>query len=135
MFFSAQALCSVCHRIDRFGGTLGPDLSSIGQVRTRQDLLEAIVFPGASFARGYEPVQIDTHDGETVHGVIREEKADAIVIGFADGSERHIARDQIAQTSLSAISPMPPGLDTVLTMKELQSLLAYLASLGQEPKP
>ncbi len=135
VFLSARALCSVCHRIDRFGGTLGPDLSSIGEVRTRQDLLEAIVFPGASFARGYEPVQIDTHDGETVHGVIRKEKADAIVIGFADGSERRLARDQIEQTSLSAISLMPPGLDTVLTMEELQSLLAYLASLGQAPKP
>ena len=129
-----RSLCSICHRVGRFGGTLGPDLSTIGQVRSRRDLLEAIVFPSATFARGYEPVQIETSNGETFHGIIGEQKNDAVFLGLPDGSKREIARASITATSLSEVSPMPPGMDHVLTSEELKSLLAYLASLGGEEK-
>jgi putative membrane-bound dehydrogenase-like protein len=134
VFYSARSLCSICHRVGRFGGTLGPDLSTIGQVRSRRDLLEAIVFPSATFARGYEPVQIETSNGETFHGIIGEQKNDAVFLGLPDGSKREIARASITATSLSEVSPMPPGMDHVLTSEELKSLLAYLASLGGEEK-
>ena len=60
LFNSPKAACSTCHTIGYQGGTIGPDLTSIGQIRTERDLLEAIVFPNASFARGYEPVVVTT---------------------------------------------------------------------------
>jgi hypothetical protein len=36
------------------GGKVGPDLTSVGQIRTERDLLEAVVYPSASFVRSYE---------------------------------------------------------------------------------
>ncbi|HEX7447236.1 MAG TPA: PVC-type heme-binding CxxCH protein, partial [Pirellulales bacterium] len=48
VFNSTKAACVSCHTIGYLGGKLGPDLTRIGQVRTRRDLLESIVFPSAS---------------------------------------------------------------------------------------
>ena len=132
VFFSTRATCSVCHRIGRFGGTLGPDLSNIGQVRSRKDLLEAIVFPNASFARGYEPVQINTHGGDTLVGTIREDNVDEIVLGLPDGSIRRIERRSVSATQWIDVSTMPTGLDQVLSPDELRALLAYLQSLSDD---
>ena len=60
VFNSAKAACLSCHTIGYVGGLVGPDLTRIGQVRGDRDLVEAIVFPNASFARGYEPVSETT---------------------------------------------------------------------------
>ncbi len=45
LFNSPKAACATCHAIGYRGGKLGPDLTSIGQIRSERDLLEAIVFP------------------------------------------------------------------------------------------
>ncbi len=45
VFNSAKAACLTCHAIGYLGGTIGPDLTRIGQVRSERDLVEAIVFP------------------------------------------------------------------------------------------
>ena len=57
VFNSTKAACAACHAIGYLGGKVGPDLTRIGQIRTERDLLEAIVFPSASFVRSYEPVR------------------------------------------------------------------------------
>ncbi len=45
VFRGTKAACSACHRIGYVGGTIGPELTRIGTMRTRRALLEAIVFP------------------------------------------------------------------------------------------
>src|SRR5262249_25109330 len=61
-FFGIRAPCATCHTIQGEGGHVGPDLSRIGAVRSGRDLLEAILFPSASFARGFEPFVVATTD-------------------------------------------------------------------------
>src|SRR5262249_29073156 len=58
VFNGQKAVCSACHAVGYVGGKVGPDLTVIGRVRTERDLLESIVFPSASFVRGYEPVTV-----------------------------------------------------------------------------
>ena len=45
-------------------------MSKIGALRSRRDLIEAVVFPNASFAREFEPYVVTTKDGkiETADG-------------------------------------------------------------------
>ena len=62
VFNSAKAACLSCHAIGYIGGRVGPDLTRVGQVRSERDLLEAVVFPNASFARGFEAVTVRTRD-------------------------------------------------------------------------
>ena len=125
LFNSPKAACNACHAIGYKGGTIGPDLTAIGQIRSERDLLEAIVFPNASFARGFESVVVTTRTGEAVTGVLKSE-GDAIVLVLVDGQERSIPRADVADMQPGAISLMPAGFAEQLSRQELADLLAFL---------
>jgi putative heme-binding domain-containing protein len=111
------------------GGRIGPDLSTIGGIRSGQDLLEAIVFPSASFARGYEPYLVDMKDGKTHSGIIGRETPEAIYLITADRPEVRLPRQSIETLERGRVSIMPQGLDTQLSREELANLIAFLKSL------
>jgi putative heme-binding domain-containing protein len=126
IFNSQKAACLSCHTIGYIGGRIGPDLTRIGQVRSERDLLEAIVFPNASFARGYEPVTIRTTSGDLYNGVVRDELTDEVVLTTVTNQDTRIRRRDIAEIQSGTVSLMPPGFDQVLTRQELADLLAFL---------
>ena len=128
IFFSQRALCSACHRIDNQGGNVGPNLSSIGKIRMPRDLLEAILFPSASFAREYEPYSVLTAEGKTYAGVISRKTVQAVYLRGVDRSEIRIDRADIEMIQPSAISVMPQGLDKLLSENEIRDLVAFLSS-------
>ena len=129
VFASQQASCASCHRVGAVGGQIGPDLSTIGTRRTRRDLLEAIVFPSASFARGFETVAIATEDGQVISGMITRETATHLSIRTTDQRELRLPRNEIETLRPSHISVMPKGLEKTVTEAQLSDLLAYLQSL------
>lgn len=126
VFNSPKAACYSCHAIGYMGGRLGPDLTRIGQVRSEEDLLEAIVFPSASFARGYEPVTVRTRAGELRQGVLRGDLPDEVLLATGERDEVRIPRRDIVDLQPGTVSLMPPGLDEQLTRQELADLLAFL---------
>jgi len=126
--FFTKATCHACHRVGEKGNAIGPDLTSIGKIRSREDLLEAVVFPSASFARGYEPMMVITRDGLTFSGYCGRETFDAIHLVTADRSTISIARHDIEEIIPSRVSIMPQGLDRSLTEDELRDVLAFLES-------
>jgi putative heme-binding domain-containing protein len=126
VFNSTRGACASCHAIGYMGGTIGPDLTRIGQVRTDRDLLEAIVFPSVSFARGYEPVVVRTASGETHTGMLRAELPDEVVIATLTRDETRIARREIVDLQPASVSLMPAGLAEQLTTQELADLVAFL---------
>ncbi|MGV3754912.1 MAG: PVC-type heme-binding CxxCH protein [Verrucomicrobiota bacterium] len=129
VFYSEKAVCGVCHRVQRRGGEVGPDLSQIGRIRTERDLLEAILYPSASLARDFESYTVATKDGESVSGVIQKETPDAIQLAGPTGQPTMIPRNTVASVTPSALSIMPQGLEQALTLQELKDLVAYLRSL------
>lgn len=129
VFLGRKAGCTACHAVAGQGGRVGPDLSRIGAIRSPRDLLEAIVFPSASFARGYEPFVLRTRDGAVLDGLVVRETPDAVYLFTADRTERRIPRASIEDLRQSRISIMPQGLDRQLRREELRDLVAFLASL------
>jgi putative heme-binding domain-containing protein len=129
LFNGKQAACATCHRVNGAGAQVGPDLSKISAIRQPRDLLESIVFPSVSFARGFEPFNVLLTDGRVVSGVIARETAQDVVLRTNDLSEIRIARGMIDDMRPSQTSIMPQGLESRLTRDELQDLLAYLQSL------
>ncbi|HXG08904.1 MAG TPA: PVC-type heme-binding CxxCH protein [Gemmataceae bacterium] len=129
VFNSPKVACSACHAIGYLGGNIGPDLTRIGQIRTERDLLEAIVFPSATFVRSYEPVVIATKDGKTYNGVIRQDTPDEIVLAIGANQEVRLARSEIEVIEPSKVSVMPAGLDQQLTPQELADLVVFLKAL------
>ena len=128
-FGNKKAICATCHAVQGQGGKIGPDLSKIGAIRTPRDLLEAIVFPSASFARGYEPFTLATDDGQVVAGIIARETADAIFLVGSTRIEVRVPRSAIESLHQSNVSIMPEGMDTQLSRQELADLIAFLNSL------
>jgi putative membrane-bound dehydrogenase-like protein len=129
VFMGNKAACSACHTISGEGGRVGPDLSHIGGIRSARDLLEAVVLPSASFARGYEPYVVATRDGKFQTGLIARQTADAIYLIAADRAEVRVSRADIESLEPGTVSIMPGGLDVLLSQQELVDVIAYLRSL------
>ncbi len=126
--FFGKATCSTCHAVGTQGATFGPDLSNIGEIRSRHDILEAILYPSASFAREYETWRVRTKTGENT-GVIKEQAPDALVVETGPGAALRIPRAAIVAVEPVEFSAMPPGLEQMLTPAELANLMAYLEAL------
>ncbi len=126
VFNGPKAACLSCHAVGYLGGDVGPDLSGIGKIRSRRDLLEAIVFPGASFVRSYEPAAVATRDGRVVSGLIRKDSADEVILITGANQTTRIDRREIEAIHPGRVSVMPAGLDSQLSKRELADLLAFL---------
>ena len=126
--FFGKGICSSCHAVAGKGAIFGPDLTNIGQIRSGHDILEAILYPSASFAREYETSRITTKTA-TYTGVLKEQLPDAILIATGPGLQVRIPRSEITGIEPLNISLMPPGLDKMLSTQELSDLMAYLNTL------
>src|SRR5690606_28613277 len=98
------------------------------RIRNERELLEAVIFPSATFVRGFEPFTVTTHSGDVHSGILKKDSPDEVVLATGPGSEQRISRSSIKDLEPGAISPMPPGMDAVLTPQELADLVAFLKS-------
>jgi putative membrane-bound dehydrogenase-like protein len=128
IFFGETAACSTCHAIGKAGGDLGPDLTTIGEVRTGHDLLEAVMFPNSSYVPDFTTYQIESKE-DIFTGVIGRESAEGITLKTAVDEERYIPRSNIVTMTASPISLMPEGLDSGLSDQEVVDLITFLQSL------
>jgi putative membrane-bound dehydrogenase-like protein len=128
LFNSTRAACSSCHAIGYMGGNVGPDLTRIGQVRNQRDLLEAVVYPSASFVRSYEPIIVSTKSGDDYSGILKTNAVEEIVLATGPGAEVRLARADITEMRPGSVSIMPAGLDQQLSKQELADLIAFLSA-------
>ena len=126
VFNGAKGQCVSCHKIGYVGGLAGPDLTRIGGIRNERDLLEAIVFPSASFVRSYEPVKVTTLDGRTLNGILKKDTPDEITLVVAADKEERIQRANIEEIMPGTVSIMPAGFDQQLNAQEIADLIAFL---------
>ena len=131
LFFGDLANCHACHAVGEEGGRLGPDLTTIGTVRTGHDLLEAILFPSASFVPDYEPYRIDTEE-DIFSGNIIAQTEDTVTLATGVNAETLIQRKDILEMRPHTVSIMPEGLDAALTREELIDLVTFMQSLNDE---
>ncbi len=126
IFNSSKTACSSCHAIGYLGGNVGPDLTRIGQIRNERDLIEAVIYPNASFVRSYEPMTVSTKSGDEFNGVLRKDSPEEVVLATGPNTEQRIARSDVAEMRPGTVSVMPSGLVDQLTKEELADLLAFL---------
>lgn len=126
--FYKQAACASCHAVAGEGSTFGPDLTNIGEIRSAHDILEAIVYPSASFAREYETSELQTAQG-TITGIIKEANASTYTVEVGPDIQRQVSMGEVTQVSLSEVSLMPAGWEEQLTIQEMSDLIAFLRSL------
>jgi putative heme-binding domain-containing protein len=128
VFHSGAASCHACHAIGYLGGNIGPDLTRIGRIRSDRDLLEALLYPSASFVRSYEPVNVVTNRGQIITGLLREDNGAEVLVTTAERKDVRITHDEIQEMQPGTVSVMPAGLDKQLTQQQLADLLEFLRS-------
>ncbi|HEX8039104.1 MAG TPA: PVC-type heme-binding CxxCH protein [Chryseosolibacter sp.] len=126
--FFGKATCSTCHSIIDQGGKFGPDLTNIGEIRSTHDLLEAILYPSASFAREYETSKVVTKT-TAYSGIIRQQAGETLLMETGPGSSVRISLKEITSIEPESVSMMPPGLNKQLSEQEMSDLMAYLSTL------
>jgi len=130
LFFDPTVGCAQCHRIEDYGGELGPNLSVIGRVANRDRIIDSILNPSKEIAPQFAQHTIEAKSGESYSGVLTGEQADGTVaLLMNDGHGVVIPASQIVSRQISKVSSMPDDLEQGLTVQEFRDLLAFLLSL------
>jgi putative heme-binding domain-containing protein len=117
--------CSSCHRLDREGVPVGPDLFSIRN-QSKETILLHIVIPEYEILPGFVNYLVETTDGRSLSGIIAAESPQAVTLRKALAEEETIGRSNIVSLTSSGLSMMPQELEKVMSKQELADLLAYL---------
>jgi cytochrome c oxidase cbb3-type subunit III len=130
VLFASQ--CARCHRARDAGGSLGPDLSRIAQVRSRDALTIAIRDPDALIAPGFKTVTLVTRDGVRISGLRKGEDAFSIQILDTDERLRGYVKTGVEEVIREERSLMPALGPDQLSNSDLEDLLAFLATLRED---
>ena len=154
---SNELSCRRCHKTGDSGGEVGPNLTSIAtklaaqfaasagdakssgaqgdesvDARLREYLLESIVLPSKTIAKGFETVIVITDDGRQFSGVFQSEDDNQLRLVTPEGKPIVVAKRSIEERRTGP-SAMPADLIKHMTKRQLRNLVEYLASLKGEP--
>jgi putative heme-binding domain-containing protein len=122
--------CAMCHRIGSEGSVFGPDLSRVGAGRSAAYLRESLTKPAADIMPEYQGVVVTLRDGTRVSGIRINEDTFSVQLRDLTQKFRLFQKDEVQSVQDAPRSLMPPY---NLPPKDLDDLVAYLASLQGEP--
>jgi putative membrane-bound dehydrogenase-like protein len=137
LFFSAVgARCAVCHRYDGRGGTIAPDLTTIGRSNSRERIITSILQPSREIAPHYQPWVLVTKEGKTYSGLRLAKAGDDGVEPYADtaGREFSLKSEEIESRQASPVSIMPDGLEATVSIDDLRDLVTFLCVPSDDGK-
>jgi len=128
LFWSPALNCGSCHKIGARGTAVGPDLSAIGKLRGRADLLESILEPSRRIEPKYAAYIAQTADGRSLTGLLVRRDERVVVLRDAQNQEVVLAAKDVEALQPSRLSLMPAGQLAGLTAQQAADLLEYLLS-------
>jgi putative heme-binding domain-containing protein len=120
-----KTICSTCHRLDREGHNVGPDLLDI-RSQPKESILLHIVVPDFEIAPGFAASVAELKDGRTLVGIIVSDTPDSITLRQPLAVEETIPRANIVSLTASDHSLMPPGLEAAMSRQDMADLLSFL---------
>ena len=120
-----NAVCATCHRLDREGYAVGPDLFDIRR-QTKENILFHIVNPDAEIAPAFTAYLAEAKDGRVLSGILVGDTPTSITLRGPLGVEASLLRSDLAKLESLPGSLMPTGLEAGLSKQQLADLLAYL---------
>ncbi len=120
-----NAVCATCHRLDREGHAVGPDLFDIRR-QTKENILFHIVNSDAEIAPAFTAYLAEAKDGRILSGILVGDTPTSITLRGPLGIEANLLRADLAKLESLPGSLMPTGLEAGLSKQQLADLLAYL---------
>jgi len=119
--------CVRCHAIGGQGGEVGPSLTTIGDVLSREKLLEALIEPSARLSPGFGTVTLTLRDGQTVTGILSQETDQELVLKTTEAEPLKVPVARIAKRE-NQPSSMPP-MGYIMSKREIRDMVEFLANL------
>ena len=125
-----------CHSFDGAGGAVGPDLTSVGNKFSVEDILEAIIDPNKVISDLYGSSIVTLNNGTVHQGIVinnsgsKEEGEMNIYTSDPEAEPILVKTVDVKSIEVSKVSQMPEGQADFLNKDELLNLLAYLLSQG-----
>lgn len=126
--FEGKGRCLKCHAVNDAGGSLGPDLSWIGILRTPESLKRSLVDPADQISRRYFTLVVETRDGKKFEGLALNEDDFSIQLRDTQGELRSFRKDDLKDLRREPRSLMP-AFGKELSPAEVDHLVAYLRTL------
>ncbi|HEY3900900.1 MAG TPA: PVC-type heme-binding CxxCH protein [Chthoniobacter sp.] len=120
-----KTICSTCHRLDREGHQVGPDLLDI-RSQPKESILLHIVVPDYEIAPGFAATNIELKDGRVVLGIVISDTEESVTVRGPLAVEENILRSNIGSMTASEHSLMPPGLEAMMSKQDMADLLSFL---------
>ncbi|HZJ17882.1 MAG TPA: c-type cytochrome, partial [Chthoniobacteraceae bacterium] len=117
--------CAICHRLEREGVAVGPDLLDIRN-QPKESILFHLIMPDAEIAPAFAAYFAETKDGRALIGVLASETATSVQLRIAGGGEETLLRTNLAKLEALPNSLMPVGLEAAMSRQDLADLLAFL---------
>jgi putative heme-binding domain-containing protein len=127
LFWSPALNCGSCHKVGDRGTAVGQDLSAIGKLRSRADLLESILEPSLRIEPKYDAYLVQTADGRSFTGLLVRRSEKEMVLRDAQNKEIVLAGKNVEELRPSRVSLMPQGQLAGLTAREAADLLEYVS--------
>ena len=125
-----RSKCLDCHRIGERGSRLGPTLTDIGNLRSREELRDALVAPDQDVLPEHRSVRLVTKDGATIVGRLLNQDAFSIQLMNADEQLKSYSRSNLREHTIVTKGLMP-SYEGKLTSEEIADVVNYLASLPE----
>jgi putative heme-binding domain-containing protein len=122
-----KAQCIKCHRFDKRGEGIGPDLTTVAQRFQKKEIIESVLFPSQVISDQYASRTVTTKDGQAFSGIVVVQ-AGALVVLQANGEKATIQKQDVDEVAPNSKSAMPEGLFNNLSLEEIADLFAYLYS-------
>jgi uncharacterized repeat protein (TIGR03806 family) len=130
VFFETSGVsCKNCHRIQKEGKEIGPELTTIGKKLTRVQLLESMLEPSKLIEPKYVTHLVETDDGRILTGLLLSKDDNEVVLKDAQDKVSRIPTKNIEQLVPQRQSLMPDLLLRDMTAQQVADLLSYLDSL------
>jgi len=125
--------CGQCHAIAGLGGTLGPDLSDIGNRRSLGNLQRSVLAPNEEVSADYWTLRARTQTGQSISGIRLNEDTHSFQFRDKTGL-RSVFKKDLAEYEIVKVSPMP-SYKGKLSDRDFEDLIAYLAARREGGRP
>jgi putative heme-binding domain-containing protein len=117
--------CAVCHQMNGKGAVVGPQLDGVG-TRGLERLIEDVLDSNRNVDPAFRATNLTLKDDTAITGLLRREEGEVIVFADTTGKEISVRKSDIAERRESELSLMPSNFGDLLTVQELNDLLAFL---------
>ena len=121
-----NTLCFTCHQINGAGIDFGPNLSEIGTRKTKELIIESILYPSKVIEPGFDVVNIELEDNEKGMGIVAVETDTDLTLNMMGAKTTYKKTDVVKRTKAPA-SIMPP-MGAALSASDVANIAEYLAA-------